>query len=207
MILPILLLSAGLIRPQSTEDRSSPLVFRYTATTTQLPSYSFRVLPDGSGTYLESVKEPDGAVHDLASELNLSRKATQSLFEKAKILHRNGFACASKAKNVANTGSKTLDFDGGSCTYNFSEDKTVVALTAAFQAMAFTLDEGRKLNIKLRYDRLGLNDEMTILWDAVKDGRAAEVENIEGILATLANDEQVFERVRQRAADLLKMRD
>ncbi len=36
--------------------------------------------------------------------------------------------CASKAKNIADTGKKTLSYTGadgsGSCTYNYSDNKT-----------------------------------------------------------------------------------
>ena len=49
----------------------------------------------------------------------------------------------------------------GSCVYNYSDNKNVALLTDTFLGIAFTLDEGRKLDFLHRYDRLGLDAEMT----------------------------------------------
>ena len=87
--------------------------------------------------------------------------------------------CASKAKNIADTGVKTLTYvsAGGTaaCTYNYTDDKTIAALTARFESIAFTLDEGRKLETKHKFDRLGLDPESDSLVKAVKLGEATEL--------------------------------
>jgi hypothetical protein len=67
------------------------------------------------------------------------------------------------------------------------------------------MDEGRRLEFLHRYDRLGLDAEMTAMEDSVKAGRALELNTIEPVLASIVKDMAVMERVRQRAAKLLEM--
>ena len=179
--------------------------FRYTAVIKTLPSYRFLVREDGTGSFDETVTGPDGSLGATKSSLVVTEKTVSSIFEQAKAVEKGGFVCAGKMKGIADTGVKVLGFDGKSCTYNSSADKTLADLTGTFQAMAETLAEGRRLAFKHRYDRLGLNDEMTVLWDAVKAGRAIEVGTISGVLKSLVEDGDVLERVRIRAAELLKM--
>jgi hypothetical protein len=109
---------------------------------------------------------------------------------------------------VANTGDKTLTYKGpdgeGSCTYNYSEDKTVQSMTSTIQGIAFTLDEGRKLDFLHRYDRLGLDEEMNFLEQEAAAGRAQEIGNISPALSSLVEDEAILERVRQKARHMLE---
>lgn len=177
-----------------------------------VPEYQFRLCmaPGCESTYT-TVGETPGDPHSSAGKkLDLSgpmRARIVSLFDATHGLTR----CASKAKGIADTGSKTLstaDISGGnavSCTYNYSESKPVVELTTIFQGMAFTLDEERKLAHLHRYDRLGLDAEMMNLYTAAQDGRALEMGNIAPELRALADDTDVLERVRLRAAALLQM--
>jgi hypothetical protein len=115
--------------------------------------------------------------------------------------------CASKAKNIADTGKKTLSYKGsdgqGSCLYNYSESKGVTQLTDLFQAIAFTMDEGRKLEFMHRFDRLGLYSEIDILNREINDKRALEVGNIAPALQAIIADEDLMQKVRERAARLL----
>jgi hypothetical protein len=117
-------------------------------------------------------------------------------------------ACEATAKNIANSGKKTLSYVGadgaGSCTYNYSENKNVTTLTDTFLFIAFTLDEGRRLEFLHRYDRLGLDEEMTELVQAVKSGHALELETIAPVLTSIAGDAAVMQRVRSQATKLLE---
>ncbi len=71
------------------------------------------------------------------------------------------------------------------------------------QAVAQTVLEGARLEVLLQHDRLGLDQEMQYLTDEFQDGRAQEVDAIRGILERLAGDDQVLDRVRKRALNLL----
>jgi hypothetical protein len=72
-----------------------------------------------------------------------------------------------------------------------------------FQAIAFTMDEGRKLDFLHKYDRLGLYSEMDALIHEVEEKRAMELENITPALTSIVADEALMQRVREKAARLL----
>ncbi len=133
---------------------------------------------------------------------------TAKIFTAARDLNRFNDACASNAKNIADTGKKTLRYSGeggeGSCTYNYSENKRVVMLTEAFLGIAYTLDLGRKLDFDHRFDRLGLDAVTALLVAGVESGRAVEVGTIAPTLRSIAEDSELLERVRLRAAKLLR---
>jgi hypothetical protein len=117
--------------------------------------------------------------------------------------------CASKAKNVADSGTKTFTYIASgtttSCTYNYTEVKDLDALTEIFQGMAETMDLGRRLDFLHRFDRLGLDDAIAFLAEEISSGRAIEVGIIEPSLRSIASDAQVMQRVRTKAAALLAL--
>ena len=191
-------------------ERGAPVagaevVFRFTAVVASLPSYMFKVREDGSGTFESSKVAGDGSTQRVVKPLMITAKTAGGIYSGAKAVKEGGFECASKATGIAHMGVKVLEFGGGGCTYDYSENKAVMGLTETFQAMAAMLEAGERLAFQHRYDRLGLNDEMMSLVAEVKAGRAIEVGNIAGILRSLVDDGDVLERVRVRAAELLKM--
>jgi hypothetical protein len=140
--------------------------------------------------------------------LELSRATVESIFRTARAINRFNIPCAARMKNIANTGDKILSYTGsggaGTCAYNYSENKSIVALTDTFESIAFTLDQGRKLDFDHRYDRLGLDEDMAHLVQAVDEKHALEVGTIAETLTSLIDDTAVMQRVRQRAATLLE---
>ena len=181
--------------------------------------YTLRVAESGAVTYTAkglakntssnryAMAAPDGPI-ETVQEGTLGREMTGRLFALAR--QTKGLqGCASKAKGIADTGSKELVIREGSgaqvsCSFNFSESKPVVELTNTFEAMAYTLDEARKLEGEQRFDRLGLDGEMAALVDAVKEGRAKGLSVVQGVLQGLVDDPAVLERVRAQAAKLLQ---
>jgi hypothetical protein len=89
--------------------------------------------------------------------------------------------------------------------YNYSENKDVQSITEIFQGMAETMDEGRQLDHLHRFDRLGLDAAITFLAQEVSAGRALEVGTIAPSLRSIADDEDVIQRVRARARTLLAL--
>jgi len=69
--------------------------------------------------------------------------------------------------------------------------------------VAQTILEGARLEVLLQHDRLGLDQEMEFLTEEFQDGRAQEVDAIRDILERLAADDEVLDRVRKRAQNLL----
>jgi hypothetical protein len=204
------LLLAGGVAPAQDAKADPVITFHFERPGTQLPTYTFTVHEDGTGTYI--AKYPAGALSasdESANEpLAITKGTAAKLFTEVRGTHQLKGGCASKAKNIADTGTKTLTYsnreDSAKCTWNYSEDKTIVALGDTFMGMAYTLDMGRKLATKQRFDRLGLDQEMGFLVDAVKSGHAVELSNIAPTLRSLADDASLMERVRTRAAKLLE---
>ncbi len=182
-----------------------------------VPKFTLTVNEDGTGRYEADQVFPAApgtpsadapAMQHVDRAITMSAATTGQIFVTARALDRFHAACASSAKNIADTGKKTLHYTGpggeGTCTYNYSQDKRVVALTEMFQAISLTLDMGRKLDFDHRFDRLGLDATMASLTDMVDAGRAMELGTIASTLKSIARDSDVLERVRLRAERLLK---
>ncbi|MGA1982923.1 MAG: hypothetical protein ABSG84_10630 [Acidobacteriaceae bacterium] len=191
------------------------VVFAFERQGLSVPRFRFTIHSDGSAVY-EGDALPvsiDGAAAGPAQpfrrEVNITPATADRIFALGRKLDRFNITCASRAKNIADTGTKTLSYtapDGaGSCTYNYSENKDVQTLTETFQGMAETMDEGRQLDFLRRYDRLGLDDAMTFLAQEVTAGRALEVGTIAASLRSIADDADVMQRVRVRARTLLAL--
>ena len=177
-----------------------------------VPRFTLTVRESGEGSYqAEEAGRGPQPVEAQRSErsLVLDPEVVQKIFAAAHELHGFDVACASKAKNIADTGMKTLSYKGpdgaGSCVYNFSENKVVVMLTDLFAGIAYTMDEGRKLAFQHRFDRLGLDAELETLAQAVQEKRACEVRTISPVLESIAVDTELMQRARVRASRLLEM--
>jgi len=183
-----------------------------------VPKFTIVVHADGTGTYRGEEAPVSGGARTAALQpaspgrpidrpIKLSAPTVETIFKTARSVDHFNIPCASKAKNIADTGKKTLSYSGpdgqGSCVYNYSENKSVTQLTDTFQAIAFTMDEGRKLDFLHRYDRLGLYSEMDVLIHEVQEKRALEVGNIAPSLTAIVADEALMQKVRERAAKLL----
>jgi len=191
-----------------------------------VPRFQVLVREDGTGRYEAEEAAPGlpgtqigegqtgagqtgaaGSSSHVKREITISAATAAKIFKAARAERYFGVACASKAKNIADTGTKTLSYEGtdgkGSCTYNYTEKKDISMLTDLFLGIATTLDEGRKLEFKRRYDHLGLDAELDVLAQASESGRALELVTIAPLLRELANDTEMMQRVRLRSAKLL----
>ncbi len=139
----------------------------------------------------------------------MSKTTVAKIFKTARTVNYFNVECESKAKNIADTGKKTLSYRGsdgsGSCTYNYSENKTVDTVTNTFLAIAYTMDEGRRLDFLHRYDRLGLDAEMISFGQEYDAGRAMELGLISPTLAAIVDDNAIIQRVRLKAQKMLEL--
>jgi hypothetical protein len=179
-----------------------------------VPTYTIVIAGDGSGQYAGTEialsarsTDPPAASRPFGTKFNISPPTAKKIATLAHDLHNFTITCASKAKNIADTGKKRLSYLGpdgqGSCDYNYSENKDVQALTGIFQGLAETMDMGRHLDFLHRYDRLGLDEAISSFAQEVTDGRALEVGTIAPTLRSIAADAEVMQRVRNRAKTLL----
>lgn len=180
-----------------------------------VPKYTLTVGDDGIGRYAGEAAPPrtryaaadSPAPIPFDRDVHLTPETTARIFELAGQLDHFRRTCATKARNVADTGIKTISYRGpdgaGSCTYNYTEIKELAALTQLVQGVAQTMDEGRELDRLHRYDRLGLDSSMTLLQEEVSAGHALEIGTIADTLRDIAGDPDVLARVRAKASALL----
>lgn len=176
------------------------------------PSHWTLILhPDGSGHFNSFGGEMPGDGSDIKSppvdrNIHVSRAFARRVFATAyrnKLFH---VKCESHLK-VAFQGWKTLRYSGprgsGTCTYNYSKNRSIQSLGDSLVAVEQTIMEGARLETLLKHDPLGLDREMGYLVQAAKDGRAQQICVIRGILTQLAGDPNVLDRVRHWADVLL----
>lgn len=200
-----------------TPPATAEVSFRFERPGLAVPNFTLTVDEGGSTRYeADEITTAQGGpdtdpppTQHISHTVTLSRTATGRIFANARALDRFNITCASKAKNIADTGTKTLHYTGeggdGSCTYNFSESKRVVLLTDLFLGVARTLEMGRRLEFQHRFDRLGLDATIASLAGEVDGGRATEISVISPTLRSLVEDTAVLQRVRERAARLLQL--
>jgi hypothetical protein len=192
-------------------------MFQFERSGLQVPRYHLEISENGLGAYdgeelpasIGHLDTPPSPQPFALKMFHVSPVTVTKVFALARDLKHFNFPCASAAKNVADTGKKTLTYNGldatTSCTYNYTENKDVQTLTDIFEGIAKTLDEGRRLDYLHRYDRLGLDAELESFSREVADGHAIELQAIADTLRSLAGDPDVMQRVRTRASALLTL--
>jgi hypothetical protein len=178
----------------------------------QPASYVLEINEDGSGHFHSEpgsadFSDPEAIAPQAANvDIKIDEPLLSALFKTARSHSFFAVACDAKSK-VAFTGKKTLQYTGpdgnGSCTFNWSRDQQIMNIADDLIAVAFTLEEGRRLAVEHEHNRLGLDSELAELQDAVKGGRAQQIQNIAPQLEAIASDEKVMERARLRARQLL----
>jgi hypothetical protein len=110
---------------------------------------------------------------------------------------------------VAFTGEKTLAYADpdrqDETRYNWSENPGINELTALFQGMSATIESGRRLERRHRFDHLGLDQELKNLELLVTEHQATELQLITPILERVAGDPAVLNIARQRARHILQV--
>lgn len=193
--------------------------FRYVNSQLQPAKYTLVVDESGAGEFhsepAANPPEDSASYHPLAGSLDrpvqLSKTAADQIFAAARAEKYFAIDCEDAKNKVAFQGTKELSYRGadgnGSCTYNWSKRVHIQKLTSLFESIAFTLEEGRRLDVEHKHDRLALDAELGVLLEAVKDGAASEVENIRPVLQAIIDDDATLERARARAQKLLEGRD
>jgi hypothetical protein len=201
--------------PGSTKS-AAEVSFQFDRKGLPVPQFTLRIREDGTGRYEADQGEIPATPNSMRGQaaqhidrpINLTSATVTKIFKGARSLNHFNIECASKLKNIADTGKKTLTYTGadgsGSCIYNYSEIKPVDTLTNEFLAIAYTIDEGRRLDFLHRYDRLGLDAEMITFGQEYDAGRALELGTITPTLAAIAGDNALIQRVRLKAQKMLE---
>jgi hypothetical protein len=179
----------------------------------QPASYVLDINEDGTGHFHSqpgSASSSDAeaiAPQAVTTDIKIDEPLRSSLFKTARSHNHFDVACESTKPKVAFTGKKALQYTGpdgdGSCTFNWSRDQQIMKIADDLIAVAYTLEVGRRLTVEHEHNRLGLDAELEELQDAAKSGRAQQIQNIAPQLEGIASDENVMERARLRARQLL----
>jgi hypothetical protein len=219
-----LLVSSAIAAPAQTAapaadasaSKRAEVSFQFDRPGLPVPRFTLRIREDGTGSYQADQGEIAATANSMRGQaaqhidrpIKLTSGTVAKIFKAARAADHFNIECASKLKNIADTGKKTLTYTGadgsGSCTYNYSENKSIDTLTDTFLAIAYTIDEGRRLEFLHRYDRLGLDAEMISFSQELEAGRALEVGTISSALAAIVDDMAVIQRVRLRAQKMLE---
>lgn len=170
------------------------------------PYYSITVDSAGHVTYRSSAKpENSDDAYDL--KFQFSDETRGNLFNYAKQADYFRGNYDYKRSRIAYTGTKTLRFHGDgkdhSTTYNWSDNLAIQSITKIFQNVSETIELGRIVADKYRFDKLGVDAEMKKLEEATKEDRTAELQAIQPILSKIAKDPSMMNITRRRAESLL----
>ena len=170
---------------------------------------------DAGNAHFEGVGNPidSGDSDTFAQDFTMSDANRQKIFELARKADYFQGNFEAKQKNLARTGQKTLQYHGRvagsgqeisrSATYNYSPNSDIQELTRIFQAVATTLDFGRKLTFQYRFYKLGMDDRLKSLQDMQASHYAEELQAIEPILQKIASDPNMMHISRVTAKQLL----
>jgi hypothetical protein len=153
-----------------------------------------------------AAKPPDEA-DDYQTEFTVSAASRDKRFHYASEANYFEGDFTFKKHAVASTGSKTLTYTDPTrhfkTTYDYSENKAIQEITSLFQGISNTVESGRKLQFKHRFDKLGLEDELKAMEAAFESHDLEELQLIAPILQSITDDISVLNIARQRAKKLL----
>ncbi len=189
------------------------IVYTFENPQLQPARYSFTIEESGAGHF---TSQPGNAPVDASDDvypapvdrdIRLDRPLSAELFSYARAHSFFQGRCDNGNSHLAFTGRKTFSYQGpdghGSCDFVWAANPELQRLSDDLGSVALTLEIGRRLDVEVRHDRLGLDAELESLEDLVKDRRAAGLSNIAAELQVIAQDQDVMERARKRALALL----
>jgi hypothetical protein len=205
-------LSVAPLSAQTPPATQAHIVYTFEHPQLQPSRYTITIDETGAGRFASQPGPPgdssDGVFPTaLDRPILLDDSLRSDLFRYARSHSFFATHCSASQNGLAFTGNKTLSYSGpdgsGSCTFVWAGDPGLQRIADQLGAVAFTLEEGRRLDVEVRHDRLGLDAELETLQDAVKDRRAWDLPNIADQLKVIADDQQVMDRARKRALALL----
>lgn len=189
------------------------IVYTFEDAGLQPARYSITIDETGTGHFVSQAGPPPSDNSDdvypapIDREIRLDDPLRAQLFNYARAHKFFQEPCDRGHSNLAFTGNKTVTYSGqdghGSCAFVWAADPVLQKLSDDLGSVALTLEFGRRLDVEVRHDRLGLDAELESLQDAVNDRRAADLPNIATELQAIAEDQDVMQRARKRALALL----
>ncbi len=171
--------------------------------------YTIEVAADGK-SHFDGTPHPDETndTDPVQQDFTTSEPNRTKVFELAQKLTYFRGDFDSHLKHIAQTGAKTLQYESpqvhGSTTFNWSRNPDIEELAHFFEAVAMTIDYGRKLAFQYRFDKLGMDKRMKELEDLQASHGLEELGIIAPILRKIANDPNLMNISRESAKRLLR---
>lgn len=174
--------------------------------------FTVRTQADGPSTYLsrnplKQLQPGEEKDPDYTLDFTMSAKDAARIFKLAQQAKYFNGDFEYRAHRIANTGKKTLTYADETrhfqTIYNHSENKAIQELTSLFQGISSSIEFGRKLQFKHKYDKLGLEAELKAMEEAAENHNLAEIQIVSATLKDIADDSSVMNIARQRARRLL----
>lgn len=213
----ILLAGIGIAAAQAAAQAPARIVFTFEHPQLQPSRYTITIDENGIGRF---TSQPGSATIDVSEDvypapidraIRLDDGLRGDMFRYARAHDFFNEHCDRGRADLAFTGNRTLTYFGsdgrGTCAFVWAADPSLQRIADQLNAVAFTLEIGRRLDVEVQHDRLGLDSELASLQDALKDQRASDLPNIAPELQTIATDDQVMNRARKRAMALLSRCD
>lgn len=194
---------------------SARIVYTFEHPQLQPARYSITIEEDGAARFVSqpgvSQQGDDVFPAGIDRSIRIDDSLRDALFRYARSHSFFATSCNRRQNNLAFTGQRNIAYTGpdgqGSCAFVWAADSTLQNLSDQLGAVALTIEIGRRLDVEVQHDRLGLDAELQSLQDAVKDRRASDLPNIVNQLQAIATDQQVMDRARKRALALLSRCD
>jgi len=182
--------------------------FHFESAFAPVPDYTIAVNADGTGKYWTGAYPADESVTPKrVAALTITAPTVAKIFAAKEFIVPD--KCETHLKNIAKTGKKTFTYRDNDqvtlCVFNYSDDERINAVAAAFQEIAFALQEGEKLKHDHRFDHLGLDADLDALLAAAKDGNVIELQNIAPVLQSIVDDDEIMSPSRRKAKSLLEL--
>jgi hypothetical protein len=194
------------------EVGSGRIVYTFDRPELQPPHYTITIEENGLGRFVSKAGAPPPDDTDdvypapMDREIRLDPALLSDLFGYARA-HRFFNENCNRKGRLAFTGNKTITYVGpdgrGSCAFVWAADAGLQQLSDRLNAVAFTLEIGRRLDVEMRHYPLGLDAELESLQNALEEQQASDLPNIAPELQYIASDQDVMNRVRRRAQALL----
>lgn len=201
------------LNPKVPPEQQIPVVkFEFALPGGSPPHYALSVEAGGAAAYRgdpdpEAGPNLSGDNEPYFLKFDLSPKTADRIFSLAKDLNFFQGDFEYHGGKLANMGAKTFTFKDGkrnnSFTYNYSQNPQLQQLTSLMQGIASAVEFRRQLERLYRYEKLGLQDVLSKMTDAVKNGYVSDLEIDEPILRQIANDTTIMNISRRQAEKML----
>jgi len=161
-----------------------------------------RVSENGSCTYdiRQLDEDPDPKLGEVSAPLRAK------IFELAAQLGNFQGVELDVRRRIANLGQKTFRYEGNGqvheVSFNYTLDSHANQLMQIFEGLARQQEHLVKLQRRMKYDRLGVNDALMYLESDLNRRNLPEPQRLLPTLEQIANDPRVVEIARQRARTL-----